>query len=102
MINKKNVTIIDLRDQDDYRKGHIIHSVNLLNIDLDVKTDSKNDFFYGLVKKNDLLVVVCSTGSLSYNLVRRLNKIGFKHVYFLHGGVNNWVYNNLPLVKENS
>ncbi|MGL9769126.1 MAG: rhodanese-like domain-containing protein [Sodalis sp. (in: enterobacteria)] len=94
LINKEDAVIIDLRNRDDYRKGHIANSLNL------TMTDIKSGNIGELEKAKDKVVIlVCATGSRSRDLAQNMVKVGFERVYVLKEGIFGWNRENLLLVQ---
>ncbi|QOI10867.1 rhodanese-like domain-containing protein [Blochmannia endosymbiont of Colobopsis nipponica] len=95
LINREDAIVIDLRSSDDYRKGHIIRSVNLSALDI------QSDYYRTVIRKKNIpLLLVCDNDKISFNLARYLNKrIGLKNVYVLQNGISRWLHEQLPLVK---
>ncbi|UVK77407.1 MAG: putative sulfurtransferase YibN [Sodalis sp. Fle] len=93
LINKEDAVIVDLRSRDDYRKGHIANSVNML------PTDIKNGNLDALDKAKPVIVVFTS-GTISRESAKKLNKAGFERVYVLKEGIFGWSEENLPLVQD--
>ncbi|MCR3755224.1 MAG: putative sulfurtransferase YibN [Candidatus Westeberhardia cardiocondylae] len=96
LINKKSAVVVDLRDRNEYYKGHIINSVNLVSEDIKLKK------FGNLCKMKDKhIIVVCNHGFFSRNSAEYLLLNGFKNVYVLKGGIFEWKESRLPLVYYN-
>ncbi|CQD41005.1 rhodanese-like domain-containing protein [Yersinia mollaretii] len=94
LINKEDAVVVDIRTRDDYRKGHIASSLNLL------PTDIKNGNLAELEKhKAQPIIVVCATGTTSRASAELLNKAGFERVYTLKEGISGWSGENLPLAR---
>lgn len=91
LINESNPSIIDLRNAESFRKGHILHS--------DLAT--KEDFEQGRMDKykEKVFVLVCERGLISAQLADTLRKKGFTQPMVLAGGINAWVSAHLPLIK---
>ena len=47
------------------------------------------------------VIVGCRSGSRSLEAVRFLKEQGFQKVYSLKGGINDWIYRNLPVSWDN-
>ncbi len=94
MINKDSATIVDTRSREDFRKGHIINSINLTPSEL------KEGSFGELSKnKEHALIVACANGTTARASAEALLAAGFVHVYVLKEGIAGWQGENLPLVK---
>ncbi len=94
LINKEDAVVVDVRQRDDYRKGHIANSLNVL------ASDIKSGNFGELEKyKAKPVIVVCGNGISSQESAALLTKAGFEHVTLLKEGVAGWSGDNLPLVR---
>ena len=47
------------------------------------------------------VIVGCRSGKRSLEAVRFLKEQGFQQVYSLKGGINDWIYRNLPVSWDN-
>ena len=80
--NNENITIIDTRAPKSYEKNHVANAINIPLSELREKAST--------LDKNKKTIVYCNkgvTGNASQNVLR--NK-GFKEVYNLSGGNNNY------------
>jgi len=94
LINKEDAVVVDVRSRDDYRKGHIANSLNVLPADI------KNGNFGELEKhKAQPVIVVCGNGISSQESAALLTKAGFEKVTLLKEGIAGWSGENLPLVR---
>ncbi|MGD8784304.1 MAG: rhodanese-like domain-containing protein [Thioalkalispiraceae bacterium] len=94
LINQQDAVVVDVREDNEYAKGHIINSVH---IPLSYLKDRIKD----LEKYKDKPVIVgCKTGQRSGQACATLKKQGFEQVYNLSGGVTAWQADNLPLTKK--
>ncbi len=94
LINKEDAVVVDLRQRDDFRKGHIAGSVNLL------PTEIKANNLGELEKHKDKpIIVVDGSGMQAQEPATALNKAGFERVFVLKEGVAGWSGENLPLVR---
>jgi rhodanese-related sulfurtransferase len=88
--------VIDLRSKEQYDAGHIVDARNVPVGELESQADS-------LKKWRDRNVITyCDSGSDGASAARALMKLGFGKVFNLHGGLNAWVKDNLPLAKTAS
>ena len=95
LINNQHAVVIDLRSMDDFNKGHIINSLNLL------PTEIKNHNVGKIEQhKETPVILVCANGVTSASSAETLAKQGFIHVYSLKEGIAGWRAANLPLVKK--
>ena len=93
LLMNKNARVFDLRLKEEFKKGHILGATNRPGA-LDGSDPS-------LVKlKDKIIILVCASGSQSCKEAIRLNKIGFKTIYSLGGGMAGWSAENLPYETE--
>lgn len=94
LINKEGAVIVDLRNRDDYRKGHIVNSLNL------AASDIKSGNLGELEKaKGQPVIIVFASCITSRDPAQNLIKTGFGRVYVLKEGISGWSEENLPLVR---
>ncbi|BCU53511.1 MULTISPECIES: rhodanese-like domain-containing protein [Enterobacter] len=94
LINKEDAVVVDLRQRDDFRKGHIAGAVNLLPND--IKANNLGELEKS---KSKPIIVVDGTGMQAQAPASELIKAGFERVYVLKDGVAGWSGENLPLVR---
>ena len=94
LINKEGAKVVDVRSQEEFRKGHI---VDALNVPL---AEIKNNTATTLEKyKTSPIIMVCATGMTSSQAADLLVNQGFENVNNLKGGMADWQAANLPVVK---
>ncbi|QCR37636.1 rhodanese-like domain-containing protein [Nissabacter sp. SGAir0207] len=94
LINKEDALVVDVRPREEFRKGHITNSVNVLAADI------KNNNVGELTKhKARPVVVVCANGVNARASAEALNKAGFENVSILKEGIAGWSGENLPLAR---
>ena len=93
LINHKNALVLDVREDGEYKLGHILNSrlIPLGKLAERVGEIEKH--------KEQPVVVVCRSGNRSGTACVILGKRGFKQAYNLSGGVTAWQKANLPLEK---
>jgi len=90
LINHENAVLVDIRNDKDYRDGHVVNAVHV--------TAEKNEAVGKLEKYRDRpLIVCCRSGNQSRSLSAALSKKGFASVYNLKGGLHAWQQAGLPL-----
>ncbi|WP_340616644.1 rhodanese-like domain-containing protein [Xenorhabdus entomophaga] len=93
-INKEDAIVVDLRSRDDFRRGHIIGSVNL------TPSEIKDNNLGELDKhKKQPVIVVSANGLESRTPAENLSRSGFEQVYSLKEGIAGWAGENLPLAR---
>lgn len=94
LINQANGVLVDIRSPDEFRKGHIVDSLNLLPSA--IKANNLGE----LEKhKTQPVVVVCATGMTARTVAEDLSKQGFVQVHVLREGIAGWSGAHLPLVQ---
>ena len=95
LINNEDAKVIDLRTLDEFQRGHIIDSINLL------PSDSKNANLGKIEQhKEKPLILVDLNGVNAPASAALLTKQGFSKVYVLKEGISAWMGANLPIVKK--
>lgn len=90
LINRQSPLIVDLSSIQDFDKGHIPGARHVALSQFDPENKE-------LAKAKDLAVAVyCKNGQTSSQAASRLVKAGFKHVYWLGGGLASWKQADLP------
>ncbi|MFZ5523520.1 MAG: rhodanese-like domain-containing protein [Pseudomonadota bacterium] len=93
LINHKNAIVLDVREEDEYKAGHVLNSTL-------IPLGKLNQRIGELEKYRDRpIVVVCRSGNRSATVCAKLGKQGFTQAYNLAGGVNAWQKAKLPLEK---
>lgn len=91
LLNEDNTVVIDLRDKDIFRNGHIINAINASKDDFEQKRMDKY--------KDKPLLLVCARGTESTALAGKLRTEGFSQPLVLAGGIAAWQSSDLPLIK---
>jgi molybdopterin/thiamine biosynthesis adenylyltransferase/rhodanese-related sulfurtransferase len=88
------VSIIDVRDPDEYREGHIEPATNISRGFLEFRIGS------AVPDPASTVVVYCQTGLRSVLAARALKDLGYSNVINLQGGYQKWAQSGLPVVKD--
>lgn len=90
---RDDVIFLDVRTPQERAQGYIPGS----------QLVSFNDLALGRISfpKDKPILLVCAVGGRSYVAAQILSQRGYKEVYSLSGGVNNWYKAGLPLVIDN-
>ncbi|MFS1539642.1 MAG: rhodanese-like domain-containing protein [Candidatus Phlomobacter fragariae] len=95
LINKEEAITIDLRSRDNFRKGHIIDSINL------TPSEIKDNNIGELEKhKQKPIIVVSANGMVASKPAEQLVQYGFERVFILKEGITGWSSENLPLARD--
>ncbi|MGP3593796.1 rhodanese-like domain-containing protein [Vagococcus sp. WN89Y] len=94
LINKEDAVVVDLRQREDFRKGHIAGAVNLLPNEIKANN-------VGELEKHKAtpIIVVDGSGMQAQEPANALTKAGFEKVFVLKEGIAGWSSENLPLVR---
>lgn len=80
LINEEGTVIIDVRSNAEYLEGHVEGAVN-------IPLDTINEIDYD---KDTTIILYCATGVRSLEAAKKLNEMGYTHIYNLDGGLINW------------
>ncbi len=76
--------IIDVRNKREYEEGHIEGSINIPEYMMDETIKNV------IPDQNQDIVLYCSSGFRSVKAYKKLKKIGYKNVWNLYGGLENY------------
>jgi rhodanese-related sulfurtransferase len=84
MVTKKKSKIIDVRTPEEVAEGHLADAstINFLSPNFTSQVASLN--------KKGTYLLYCRSGARTRKAVDAMQKMGFKHVYMLEGGINAW------------
>ncbi len=94
LINDQGAKVVDLRSVADFKKGHILDSINVPMMKLDEQMGSLRKF------QDKPIVLCCALGSVATQAGGRLRAAGFEQVFPLTGGINGWQNAGLPLTTK--
>lgn len=94
LINRENALILDIRDPEAFKAGHIVDAINLPAHEASVDTTTLDK------DKGKALLFIDDTGKQAASAAANLHKAGFERVFVLTGGLAAWREAQLPLVKE--
>lgn len=85
IIDSEDVTILDVRTQEEFDSGHIENAVLLPVAEITDRADNV------LPDKDAKILVYCRSGNRSATASRELIRMGYTNVYDF-GGINTWPY----------
>lgn len=94
LMNREDAVVIDLRDANAFRDGHIVNAKNIALADFDRHIEKLNAY------RNRPIILVDAMGLKTVSIAQRLKKEGFEKVMTLKGGIEAWKTDNMPLVKK--
>ena len=95
LVNNEEGIFLDIRNRDEFRKGHIVGSVHILPSQIQRQNTPELE-----KHKAAPIIVVCKTGQVSQETANQLSKDGFTNVNVLKDGLIAWNEANLPLVAS--
>lgn len=94
LVNNEGAVVVDVRENKEFREGHITDSRNLPFPKLAEQAGQLASY------KEKPVIVVCKMGQHAGAAVRILNQQGFTDVRRLRGGITTWQGDGLPLIKH--
>ena len=100
---EKGARLVDVRTEKEYGLKHARGAINAPYVEKSLKEidfDAKKDQFVGLnsLAKGDAVVFLCNGAECwkSYKASKAAHEAGFARVYWLRGGMPEWIAQNLP------
>ena len=78
-----SVIILDIRDEQSFKEGHIPDAIHLSNKNIDEVIDSNDP--------DDNILIYCYKGISSQNAAQHFCNLGFKNVFSLIGGYTEYL-----------
>ena len=94
LMNKDNALVLDIREEKEFKTGHIIGSVSFPATETEKRIQELEKF------KDRQIIIVCKLGHSSGSITKRLSSMGFSKVVRLSGGINEWQASSLPLKRS--
>jgi rhodanese-related sulfurtransferase len=94
LINSEQGVFVDLRDNADYRQGHIIDTLHIPSAKLEERVAELTKY------KDKPVVLVCKMGQQSGAASKQLKAAGFTRVYRMTGGMMEWSNLQLPVTSK--
>jgi rhodanese-related sulfurtransferase len=94
LINNHRAGVVDIRDLDAFKSGHIVNAIHIPQTDLVNNLEKLKKY------REKPLILTCNNGQNSQLMAVKLrNKQGFTTVYSIAGGLQAWKQADLPLTK---
>lgn len=93
LVNREDARVVDLRDADEFRQGHVAGSINIPMSQFAERVAELDKF------KDKPVILVCKMGTSASLAGRQLRARGFAKVARIQGGIQGWRADNLPVVK---
>lgn len=94
LLQNGGVTIVDVREGEEYRAGHVPGAVHLPRGFLELQAESK------LPARDAKLVAYCAGGARSLFAAETLRRMGYADVSSMRGGYTRWKQNGHPFVVQ--
>ena len=94
LMNHKEAVVIDIRNESNFKEGHIVDSLSIPEQQLSQKMKSLQKY------ATKPIIVVCNVGQSAKKATALLKENGFSQARILSGGIQNWRAAGLPLVKS--
>ncbi|HUY19364.1 MAG TPA: molybdopterin-synthase adenylyltransferase MoeB [Candidatus Binataceae bacterium] len=91
---EQGATIIDVRESDEWRQGHIPQATFIPRGFLELRVEEK------IPDHKQPVIVQCASGTRSLLAARTLSEMGYENLYNLSGGFNGWKDKGLPWVAD--
>jgi len=93
LINRENAVLLDVREAKEYQGGRLPNAIHIPLSQLGSRAQE-------LAKMASRpIVAYCATGRRSRTAAAALTRAGFKQMYSLHGGLEAWKKDSLPVEK---
>jgi rhodanese-related sulfurtransferase len=91
VFGKSEVIYLDAREKEEYEISHIKNAIWIGFDDFEEKNLAK-------ISKSKPIVIYCSVGYRSEKITEKMEKLGFKNVSNLYGGIFSWKDSGLEVV----
>lgn len=93
IVDGEDVTLVDVREGDEWRKGHLPGAVHVPRGYLEMQAEGK------LPSKDSPLIVYCAGGNRSAFATETLKQMGYRNVRHMSGGFTAWKDAGLQVVQ---
>ncbi len=95
--NKIDITLLDAREIKEYEISHLKNAIRVGYDYFDIEKTSES-----IADKKAIIVVYCSVGIRSEDIAEKLQKVGYKNVYNLYGGIFEWKNNGFKVYDKDN
>jgi rhodanese-related sulfurtransferase len=93
LINRQDAIVIDIREPNVFRDGHIVNARNFPVLDLERQIEKLKAY------TNRCVILVDENGFKVQAVALKLKSAGMTDVVVLKGGMESWLADSLPVVK---
>ncbi len=94
LINHEDAAVLDVREPDEYREGHIKGAIHIPLGLLEGQLDKLEKY------RDHPLVVYCRSGQRAAKAAAILQRQGFSKIYKMNGGMMAWTSANMPVSRR--
>ncbi|HYR79001.1 MAG TPA: ThiF family adenylyltransferase, partial [Candidatus Dormibacteraeota bacterium] len=94
MLDKPGTVLVDVREADEWRQGHIPNAVAIPRGFLELRVEEK------IPDHKTPVILQCASGTRSLLAARTLRELGYENVYNMTGGFNAWKDRGLKWVAD--
>ena len=84
MLAQPDTVLVDVRESDEWRQGHISQAIGIPRGFLELRIEEK------VPDHKTPIILQCASGTRSLLAARSLRELGYEKVYNLNGGFNAW------------
>lgn len=98
MINHQNAQLIDMRQPEQFQKGHILGAQQVAQEQI----QPSHQLLQHLTNENGTprpVIIICEQGIQAKTVANCLLQLGMDNVYVLQGGMSAWRDEGMPVVK---
>src|SRR6266446_9633529 len=92
-LNSGEAVIVDVRDKDEWDEGHIPGALHMSRGTIELDIEEK------VPDPNAMIICHCGGGGRSALAAETLQKMGYKNVHSMAGGLRAWKADGLPTAK---
>lgn len=94
LVSSNSALLIDIREKNEFVQGHIPGSKNAPAGTISQYCASNK------IDKEQVMVLICSNGTRSTQVFKKLLTEGYKKVHILQMGIEGWRSANFPIIKK--
>ena len=92
--NGKGYTLVDVREKEEYREGHLEGALSLPRGFLEIRVEE------AIAEKNTPIIAYCAGGTRSLLAAKQLREMGYTDVVSMTGGYTAWKNGGHPFVQD--
>lgn len=93
-LGSEDFVLLDIRTREEYESGHIEGAINIDYYSADFKSELEE------LDKEKVYLIYCRTANRTIDGSRIMSEMGFKEIYSMSGGIVEWEFQGLPIVKS--